>query len=322
MPRIHLGDWAVTRCDTRDNVKCVARIPGRADWDAPFCNGRLRGAIDKVSIRVEGFTMRVGYLQFGPEFGKISDNLKTIENIALNRARDADLLVLPELASTGYLFGSREELLSMAEPASDGPTVKCLARIARELSAVVVGGFAERDGDLLYNSCALVREDGSVHVYRKAHLFMNEKDLFEPGDTPFETVRGAGTDLGLMVCFDWYYPEVTRLLAINGAKIICHPSNLVLPHCPDAMKVRSLENRIFSITANRVGRDENAGQSLEFIGMSQITGPDGKVILRAPSEGVHVGIAEIDPTEAETKDLTGRNIWTEDRRVDLFGGLV
>lgn len=266
--------------------------------------------------------MQVGYLQFGPEFGKIDHNLKTMENVALDHARGVELLVLPELASTGYLFGSREELLSMAEPAVGGSTVKCLSRIARELNAAVVGGFAERAGDLLYNSCALVREDGSVHVYRKAHLFMDEKDLFQPGDTPFEPVKGAGTDLGLMICFDWYYPEVTRLLALNGAKIICHPSNLVLPHCPDAMKVRSLENRVFSITANRTGREEHAGRALEFIGMSQVTGPDGKVILRAPNEGIHVGITEIDPAEAEVKDITGRNIWTEDRRVDLFGGLV
>lgn len=266
--------------------------------------------------------MQAGYLQFEPVFGRPGENLAAIEKIALEHAVGADLLVVPELSTTGYLFLSKEEALGLAEAFPGGGTERCFAKVARELGAVVVGGFAERSGDLLYNSCALVRPDGTSRVYRKAQLFMDEKEIFEPGDTPLEPVEGAGTDLGLIICFDWYYPEVMRVLALGGAKVFCHPSNLVLPHCPDSMRTRCLENRVFAVTANRVGADVRGEKSLSFIGMSQVVAPDGRVLLRAPSNGVHVGIVEIDPALAENKDITPKNRWTEDRRKDLFGGLA
>jgi predicted amidohydrolase len=266
--------------------------------------------------------MQVGYLQFSPVFGDPNHNLEAIERIALEHARGVDLLVLPELAASGYLFLSREEVRLYAEPADEGPTRRCLEKVARGLDATVISGFAERSGERLFNSALLVRPDASSHVYRKAQLFLDEKDWFDPGDSPLEPVAAAGTDLGLMICFDWYYPEVSRLLALRGARILCHPSNLVLPHCPDAMRIRCLENRVYAVTANRSGSDQREGRSLSFIGSSQVVGPNGKVLLRAPGEGTHVGIVEIDEEKAADKDLTGRNVWTEDRRSDLFGGLA
>jgi predicted amidohydrolase len=266
--------------------------------------------------------VRVGYLQSDPVFGEIGRNLETLERLALDRAEGVDLLVLPELAATGYLFTSRAEALSFGEPFPGGPTERFLTSLARRLGGAVVMGFAERAGDRLFNSAALVRPDGSRSVYRKAHLFMDEKDWFDPGDTPFDPVPAAGISVGLMICFDWYYPEVARVLALRGARVLCHPSNLVLPHCPDAMRTRCLENRVFAITANRVGSDTRAGRSLSFIGQSQVAGPDGRVLLRAPGSGVDIGIVSIDPRDAERKDPTGRNDWTLDRRTDLFGPLA
>lgn len=323
-----LMDWNKERC-------AVCSVSGQraSRRDASFCNGPLRAATVRGTIAEESGrpgdgrrgrsgALQVGYIQFEPRFGEVAANLAAIERVALEHARGSDLLVIPELATTGYLFETRDEALSLGEAFAGGPTERCFAKIARDLGAAVVGGFAERAGDRLFNSCALVRPDGTYHVYRKAQLFMNEKDFFEPGDTPLEPVRGAGTDLGLMICFDWYYPEVMRVLALGGAKVFCHPSNLVLPHCPEAMRTRCLENRVFAITSNRVGSDVRGDRSLSFIGMSQVVGPDGAVLLRAPSNGTHVGIVEIDPAEAENKDITGRNRWTEDRRTDLFGPLL
>ncbi len=266
--------------------------------------------------------MKAAYLQFEPRFGEVSSNLRAMQDLAANQAGEADLLVLPELASTGYLFQSRDEVFDLAEAFPGGPTADCFTQMAFDLNAVIVGGFAERSGDQVYNSCALVRPDGSSHIYRKAHLFLDEKDWFVPGDSPFEPVPAAGTLIGMMICFDWYYPEVARLLALRGATIICHPSNLVLPHCPEAMKVRCLENRLFAITANRTGRDERGDRSLSFIGMSQVVDPGGQILVSAPPDGDHVGLVEIDPRLAEDKDVTGRNNWTRDRRIDLFGDLV
>jgi len=158
-----------------------------------------------------------------------------------------------------------------------------------------------------------------IDVYRKAHLFWNEKKVFTPGNTPLKVYDIGGARIGMMICFDWLFPEVTRELAVKGADIICHPSNLVLPHCPAAMITRSLENRVFTITANRVGTERRVkGASLTFIGKSQVTAPDGRVLARAPSRGAWSKVVEIDPKEARKKLLTPVNDVLKDLRVDLL----
>ncbi len=266
--------------------------------------------------------MNVGFLQFAPVFGEVKRNLETISRIAREKGKGADLIVLPELAGTGYLFQDRPEAMGLAETFPGGPTSECFQGLAAELGAVIVGGFAERVGDRLFNSSALVRPDGTSEVYRKTHLFLDEKDNFDAGCDPIRPFDAAGTSIGMMICFDWYFPEVTRLLALGGARLVCHPSNLVLPHAPESMKTRCLENRVFAITANRSGFDERGGRRLDFIGMSQVVGPDGTVLARAPRGGEHLEVVAIDPEEAANKSITPKNNWVDDRRKDLYGGLL
>lgn len=266
--------------------------------------------------------MNVGFLQFAPEFGNVSSNLIQIDRLVREGGEGADLLVLPELASTGYLFLSRDEVAGMAEPFPGGPTADTLLALARDLHTVIVAGFAERSGDRLYNSSALVRPDGSFDVYRKTHLFLDEKEFYDRGEGPIRPVCAAGTSVGCMICFDWYFPEVCRLLALGGARIICHPSNLVLPHAPEAMKTRCLENRLFAITANRSGSDERGGKRLDFIGTSQVVSPEGVILARAPRDGDHLEIVEIDAEEAAIKTITPKNDCLADRRRDLYGDLL
>ncbi len=266
--------------------------------------------------------MNVAFLQFTPDFGRISENLARIDSLAREGGGEADLLVLPELASTGYLFLSRDEVAQLAEPFPGGATASTYMALARDLQTVIVGGFAEREGDQLYNSSALVRPDGTYSVYRKTHLFLNEKDFFDCGNGPIEPSAAAGTSVGCMICFDWYFPEVCRLLALGGARIVCHPSNLVLPHAPESMRTRSIENRVFTITANRCGADERGGQRLEFIGMSQVVSPDGVVLARAPQKGDHLEMVSINAEDAAVKTITPKNDCLADRRKELYKGLV
>ena len=125
--------------------------------------------------------------------------------------------------------------------------------------------------------------------------------------------------VGLMICFDWYYPESARTLALKGAEIICHPSNLVLPHCPDAMVTRCLENRVFAITANRIGTEARGGKPpLTFIGNSEVVAPRGKILQRAPRDREEVAVVEIDPAEAADKVLNPYNDLLRDRRIELY----
>jgi len=125
--------------------------------------------------------------------------------------------------------------------------------------------------------------------------------------------------VGIMICFDWFYPEAARTLALKGAEILCHPSNLILPHCPDAMVTRCLENRVFSVTANRIGQEERGGkQALTFIGKSEVVSPGGKILHRAQPDKEELTVVDIDVTEARDKRLNPYNDLFRDRQPHLY----
>ena len=240
--------------------------------------------------------MRVGYFQFDPVFGAVARNLDHV-SARLGQV-DADLIVLPELFATGYQFVSQEEVFQLAEPVPDGATTKRLADMAARRGMTIVAGLPELDGRRCFNSAVVVGPNGFIGCYRKTHLFFEETLWFTPGDSGFQVWDIGMAKVGVMICFDWYYPESARTLALQGAEIIAHPSNLVLPHCPDSMVTRCLENRVFSVTANRIGSEARGGKErLTFIGMSEVVGPRGRILHRAPRETEDLTIVEIDPAE-------------------------
>ncbi|NOY22298.1 MAG: acyltransferase [Acidobacteria bacterium] len=260
--------------------------------------------------------MKAGFLQFQPVFGDIGQNISTIREMLNDK--EFDLMVLPELCTTGYQFVSRDEALSLSEPA-EGALGPALQELAERKSSVIVAGFAEKNGNEVFNSAMAMGPDGVLSVYRKAHLFFKEKDIFRPGNTPFEPVdTKQGYRLGTMICFDWIFPEAARSLALGGASVIAHSANLVLPWCQQAMFARALENRIFIITANRFGtEDRDPASPLTFTGGSQIMAPDGEVLAKAgPAEAV-VMIREID-LNASNPQLNPMNHLFNDCRPDLY----
>ncbi len=259
-------------------------------------------------------TLKVAAVQTDPAFGEIDRNVAEALDLV---PAGCDLAVLPELFSTGYQFKGPDEAAALAEPLPGGPVCRLLSSFAADTGTALVAGLAERDGDLLYNSCLLARPDGSTAVYRKAHLFWDEKISFAPGDTPFAVHRAAGAPIGMMICFDWIFPESARALALAGAQVICHPSNLVLPHCPDAMITRCLENRVFAITANRIGEENRTGQPLKFIGRSQVVAPSGERLAALDEGRTGAAAAEID-LAATGKRITPRNDLWADRRPELY----
>ena len=259
--------------------------------------------------------MRVGFVQFDPIFGQVEKNLSTIERLV--EGQRADLLVLPELCTTGYCFVSKREARELAEPVN-GPTIGALKKLAKANRVNLVAGFAELSAGKVYNSAALVRPSGKVDLYRKTHLFWNEKKWFSPGDTGFGVFSIGQVRVGLMICFDWLFPEAARTLALRGAQVICHPSNLVLPHCPASMPVRALENRVFTVTANRTGRERRGEQDLRFIGQSVICGPDRTVLACAGADEECVRVVKIDPALAKDKKVTPLNDLFSDRRKRFY----
>jgi predicted amidohydrolase len=281
--------------------------------------------------------VKVGFMQFFPLFGRKEENVERVINSL--RGANADLLVLPELFSTGYLFLNEEELRRSAEIIPDGPTVSKFLELAKKENTNIVFGIAEKAEDKLFNSSVLVTSKGNCFVYRKLHLFDREKRLFSPGDKELEVFDIGEARIGMMICFDWIFPEVARILALKGADIICHPSNLILTYCQDAMVTRCIENRVFAITSNRTGTEkigdpalrqaqggersrtaegEGREEELTFTGNSQIVDPKGRILAKANAEEEKVCVIEIDPCLAKDKKVTPNNHIFQDRRTDFY----
>ncbi|MBL1142476.1 MAG: acyltransferase [Proteobacteria bacterium] len=260
--------------------------------------------------------MKVGFYQFRPIFGKTDQNCQKIVNALENV--DADLIVLPELALSGYYFKDKQETLKYAEDPENSSRLDALCNLAYKRNLHLVIGFAEKQNDHCYNSAALIGPNGIEHLYRKVHLFNEEKFCFDPGDTPFVVNDINGVKIGIMICFDWVFPEVTRVLAMQGAQIICQPSNLVLTFCQQTMLARCIENRVFAITANRYGTDKRPQGSLKFTGKSQIVAPGGTLLHRAASQRDALYITEINPDDADNKMITEHNHLFNDRRREFY----
>jgi len=265
--------------------------------------------------------MKCGYVQFAPRYLDVDDNLDRVEKLITGV--EADLLVLPELFTSGYFFKSKQDLERVSESIPSGQSTQRLRQWAEALGATLVAGLPEQAGNDIFNSAVLVRPDGTSEVYRKVHLFYEENKLFTPGNLGFQafdvwTRDGVSYKLGLMVCFDWYFPEATRSLAMNGADVIAHPSNLVLPHCPDSMPVRARENHVFTITANRYGTEKKGSEELTFIGLSEICGPTGEILKRANRTGDAVDVVSLDPITARNRSINALNDVLGDRRPETY----
>jgi predicted amidohydrolase len=178
--------------------------------------------------------------------------------------------------------------------------------------------MAENSGDRIFNSAVLLGPQGHLATYRKIHLFDEEKIWFDPGDRAFAVHDIGLARIGMMICFDWIFPESMRSLALQNAEIVCHPANLVLPYCQRAMVTRCLENGVYAVTANRIGLERQGGRQLRFTGGSQIVGTRGKVLARAPGKMEAVRIVDIDPSKAREKEITHRNHLFQDRRPELY----
>ena len=260
--------------------------------------------------------MKAAFIQFDPGFGEIDVNIK--KAIGLVERTGAEIIVLPELFNTGYLIVSKDEAFDLSESIPGGKTTEALSVAARIKGAHIIAGLIEREDDNLYNSAVVISPGGYLGKYRKIHLFSEEKLWFRPGDLGFNVFDIGICKIGVMVCFDWFFPESMRTLSLKGADLICHSANLVLPFCQDAMITRCLENRVFAVTANRTGAENRKGKTLRYTGRSQITGPDARILYQAGAETEEIGIADIDVNLSRDKNLNLYNHILFDRRTVFY----
>ncbi len=261
--------------------------------------------------------LKAGFLQFEPVLNDPPENISRIAGL-IGKAKDADLIVIPELANTGYNFESKKQAVRLAEHIEDSRYLRFLAEQAGKFNLYIVSGFLETEKNLLYNTSVLIGSNGLIGKYRKIHLFMNEFDFFEKGNLGLPVFDIGICKIGMLVCFDWVFPEVWRILALKGADIICHPSNLVLPYAQQAVPVHGMINRTFNITANRYGTE----RGVTFSGKSIISGPKGETLATAAADKDEVCVTDINILEARNKKITQRNDVFEDRFPEDYHELI
>lgn len=265
-------------------------------------------------------SFRAGFVQGRPRFGRPEENLERA--LALAAGLAADLVVIPELWPSGYVFSSHAEVAALAEDATTGLTARVLAAAARRERRHYIAGFPERASGRFYNSAMLVGPSGVRAVYRKLHLFEREREWFSAGDLPLEVHRVGAAKVGMMICFDWRFPEVARVLSLMGADLLAHPSNLVFPNAQEAMRTRSIENRVFTLTANRIGVDDRPGGRVPFTGRSQVVAPSGEVMARAGKNQTVATAVDCDLAESRVKRITAQTPIFSNRRPEHYGLLV
>jgi len=270
--------------------------------------------------------VRVACIQFEPIFGAVGANMaRASDLVRAAAAAGSRLIVLPELASTGYVFESAAEAAALAEPVPDGPTTRAWAALAAELGVHIVAGIAESAGDTLYNAAVIVGPEGYIGTYRKAHLWDQENVFFARGDLGFPVFDTALGKVGVAICYDGWFPETFRQLALGGAEIVCIPTNWVpMPDQPEgeAAMANTLHraaahtNGLFIACADRVGIER--GQPFE--GQSLIIGPKGWPLAGPASrDRTETLSALIDLDAAGRKDLNAFNSLLRDRRTDIYG---
>ncbi|WP_152052815.1 carbon-nitrogen hydrolase family protein [Tautonia marina] len=272
-------------------------------------------------------TVRVAAVQMDVKLGNREGNLRAIlDQIASATGAGARLVVFPECALSGYVFESRDEAMMAAE-AIDGPSLGAIASRCAERGVFAVVGMLERDGDRLFNACALVGPDGLVASYRKIHLpFLGVDRFVDPGDRPFEVVEAAGLRLGMHICYDGSFPESGRVMTLLGADVLVWPTNWPTRAEPTAEHfpiVRAMENAVYVMAANRVGTE----RGFPFIGRSSIVDPNGQVLARGDEQCEQLLMAEIDPTLARTKRIVRVPGLHEidriaDRRPEVYGPII
>jgi 5-aminopentanamidase len=259
--------------------------------------------------------------QLAPRVGLLRANVEaSIDAVASAVDEGAAVIVLPELVTSGYMFESNAEAAAMAVTPDDAVFAAWAAEAART-DAVVIGGFCERAGDgRLFNSAAVVDREGVRAVYRKTHLWDREKLWFEPGPALPPVVDTAAGRIGVAICYDVEFPEVTRHLALAGADVIAVPTNWPLverpagEHPPEVVIAMAAArvNHLAIACCDRTGTER--GQ--EWTAGTAIVGADGWLLAVA---GDHdVATADVVLEASRDKRVTDLSHPLDDRRTDLY----
>ncbi|MEK0438195.1 MAG: hypothetical protein RLZZ233_1166 [Verrucomicrobiota bacterium] len=281
-------------------------------------------------------SVRVGLIQLTAEDTPAANVRKTLPRIEEAAAKGAKIIGLQEMFTTKYFCITQDPRnFDLAEPIETGPSVTELAKAAKRLGVVIVAPlFEARGSEVYHNTAAVIDADGTVlGKYRKMHIPQDpgfeEKFYFTPGDLGFRTWKTAYGDIGVLICWDQWYPEAARLTALGGAQILFYPTAIGwLPEEKAALgkaqhnawetvqRGHGVANGCYVAATNRVGTEGRT----QFWGQSFVSDPYGEIVARASAEKEEVLLADCDLV----KQREFRRIWPffRDRRIDAYGDLT
>ena len=271
-------------------------------------------------------------VQMSSEVGEIDKNFAVIESalaslpVALNR-----LVIFPEMATHGYFFGDRQRLWQLAEPVPEGATTRRLVELAERYRTYLVVGTAEREGKALYNTAILVGPEGFITKYRKLHLWSEEKLLYNSGDLGMVVAELPIGRIGLLICYDMWFPEQARILRLLGADVLAIPAALVWNDTPAHVKrgyymadylamMTAHLNQVHCAMASQVGRYDGRW----LFGSSILVGPLGWPLVE-PAGDEHPAVLQCEVDFYEGRSLRGwgkMDHFDHDRRVDVYDLLL
>jgi len=274
----------------------------------------------------ESSTGILAAVQMSSELGEIDNNLAAMEGALLSLPKAPNrLVVFPEMATHGYFFENRQRLWELAEPVPQGPTTERLVELAEHHTAYLVVGIAERQGKALYNTAVLVGPEGYITKYRKLHLWSEEKLLYDAGDLGIVLAELPIGRVGILICYDLWFPEQARILRLLGADVIAMPAALVnTPYnskrgyymADYVVMVTAHLNQVYMAMASQVGRYQ--GQWL--FGSSILVGPLGWPLVE-PADAEHPAVLHHAVDFLEGRRLRGwgkMDHFDNDRRVDVY----
>lgn len=278
--------------------------------------------------------VRIAVVQFDPQVGleNRESNLRRSLALAAEAVNGgANLIVLPELSNCGYFFNSRQDAFEHAEVVPGGASVQAWMTFAATHQVYLVAGLNEIDGRQLFNTAVLLGPDGLIGKYRKAHLWNLEKLWFTPGNLGFPVFETPIGRIGLLICWDIWFPEVPRLLSQQGADIICSLNNWVWTPPPlfdetgkcmasYLTMTAAHVNNVFIAAASRIGEERDA----RYLGCSLIAGTNGWPIGKvASADRQEILFADIDLTSARSAPIwNSLNDLQRDRRNDLYDQML
>ncbi|MCK5617310.1 nitrilase family protein [Candidatus Pacearchaeota archaeon] len=291
-------------------------------------------SIKRKKNKKKGSFLKVAAIQMETKFGRKKQNIeKSCNLIDIAASKGVNLVVLPELCNTGYVFNNREEVMKLAEKIPGGPTIEAWTAKAKENNLFIVGGIAEALGKKFFNSSVLIGPKGYIGTYRKLHNWFEEKLYFEPGNLGYPVFELPFGRLGMLICYDMWFPEGFRILMEQGADIVCISTDWI----PFPGKIRTWDesgrymahyiamanahvNAMYVICADRVGIERNQ----RFLGGSIIIDPSGWPLAGPASpekeEILVAGINLFDSRRA--KRWNNLNNIIRDRRTDIYDTML